>query len=362
MFGFRIVKRVRPRPDAFAAATALLILAVGLVFGLLLEMQGKSALSAFLVLIQGAAGSAHAVKSTLLKAVPIYLCALGVGIAFRMKIWNIGAEGQFALGTIGASGMALAFPEAPAFVLLPCMLMAAMLSGALWAAVPAFLRVRFQANEIITSLMLNYVAVLFLDWLVFGPWKDPVGFGFPMTSLFSPSALVGLIPGTDLHWGLAYCLVAGVLLWLFLEHTILGYEVAVCGESPSAARYAGLPYGFLVMFVMGLSGALAAVAGFLEASAISGRLQPGIMAGYGYTAIVVACLAGLHPARIAPAALFIAGLRVGVENLQLDMQVPAAFGTALEGALLPCVLVGGFFSRYSISSKSAHAATKDAEA
>lgn len=360
MFGYRIIKRVRPRPDAFAAATALLILTIGIAFGLILEMQGKSALSAVVILLQGAAGSGHAVKSTLLKAVPIYLCALGVGIAFRMKIWNIGAEGQFALGAIGASGMALAFPGAPSFVLLPCMLIAAMLSGALWAAIPALLRVRFQANEIITSLMLNYVAVLFLDWLVFGPWKDPVGFGFPMTPLFTPGAIVGLIPGTTLHWGLVYCVVAGVLLWLFLEHTILGYEVAVCGESPAAARYAGLPYGFLVMFVMGLSGALAAMAGFLEASAVSGRLQPGIMAGYGYTAIVVAWLAGLHPARIAPAALFIAGLRVGVENLQLDMQVPAAFGTALEGALLPAVLVGGFFGRYTISSKSPATAAEDA--
>lgn len=318
------------------------------VSGVLLAVQGKDALSALWLLLESAFGSRHALEDCMIKAVPIFLCSVGVGLTFRLQIWNIGAEGQFALGAVGATWAALSCPNWPWYALLPWMLVCASLAGAFWGAIPAVLRLKLRANEIIVSLMLNYVGILVLEYLVYGTWKDPGSFGFPMTSEFVSAAVVGRIPGTRLNWGLLLCLLIGAAMAIFLRYTRLGYELRACGENVRAARYARMPYGFLVVFVMAVSGALAGWAGFLESSAILGRLQPSIMSGYGYTAIVVAWLANLNPVIIAVASFLLAGLRVGMETLQLDMQVPAAFGGIMEGFILLSVLAGGFFSRYSL--------------
>ena len=196
--------------------------------------------------------------------------------------------------------------------------------------------------------MLNYIAILFLDYLVYGPWKDPTSFGFPMTREFTEGAVVGLIGTTRLNWGILVCLAAGLGVWIFFRFTRLGFELKASGENPRAARYARLPYQRLVILVMVLSGMLAGWAGFLEASANLNRLQPSIMVGYGYTAIVVAWLARLNPLSIAVASFLLAGLRVGLESLQLDLQVPAAFGEIMEGLILLTVLASGFIVRYRV--------------
>lgn len=333
----------------FFAAVALAF-TVG---GALLAMQGKPALGGLWLLLESGFGSRHALEDCLIKAVPIFLCALGVGLTFRLQIWNIGAEGQFALGAVGATWAALTFPAWPWYALLPSMLLCATLAGGLWGAIPAVLRLGLRANETIVSLMLNYVGILILEYLVYGIWKDPGSFGFPMTSEFSPSAVVARIAGTRLNWGLAICLAVGVLMTVFLRSTRLGYELRACGENVRAARYARMPYAALVVLVMVVSGALAGWAGFLESSAILGRLQPSIMSGYGYTAIVVAWLANLNPLVIAVASFLLAGLRVGMETLQLDLQVPAAFGFIMEGFLLLAVLASRFFSRFRLQLRRA---------
>jgi general nucleoside transport system permease protein len=217
--------------------------------------------------------------------------------------------------------------------------------------IPAILRQKMRTNEIIVTLMMNYIAILFLDYLVYGVWKDPTSFGFPMTPSFSDHAIVGKIGTTSINWGLVHCVVLGVLVWGFFRFTRIGYELKASGESVSAARYAGLPYDRLVILVMVASGALAGWAGFLEASATVNRLQPSIMVGYGYTAIVVAWLARLNPFGIGVASILLAGLRVGVENLQLDLQVPAAFGGIIEGLILLTVLAGGLFTSFRVERR-----------
>ena len=346
----RISKRQEPSPlwrsalvftGAVAAALALSML--------LLTARGISPLEGFKVLMLGAFGSSWALQDCLLKAIPLFLCSLGVAIAFRLKIWNIGAEGQFALGAIGATWMALSFGGAPKFVLLPLMILAACTAGGLWAMIPALFRQWLGANEIIVTLMLNYIGILFLEFLVYGVWRDSSG--FPMTTAFSGNAIVGKIGTGSVHWGLAHCAALGLLCWLFFRYTRLGYEIKASGDNVQAARYSGMPYSFLVVLVMALSGALAGWAGFLEVSATVHRLQPSIMAGYGFTAIVVAWLARLNPAGIALTSFLLAGLRAGVENLQLDLQIPAAFGSILEGLILLTVLAGGFFLSYRIVVK-----------
>ena len=316
---------------------------------LLLALRGISPFEGLGVLVMGAFGTSWALQDCLLKAIPLFLCSLGVAIAFRLQIWNIGAEGQFALGAIGATWIALSFGNQPKLLLLPLMILTACTAGGLWAMIPALFRQWLGANEIIVTLMFNYIGILLLDYLVYGVWRDSSG--FPMTATFSENAIVGKIGTSSVHWGLAHCAVLGLVCWLFFRYTRTGYEIKASGDNVQAARYSGMPYSFLVVLVMALSGALAGWAGFLEVSATVHRLQPSIMVGYGFTAIVVAWLARLNPAGIALTSFLLAGLRAGVENLQLDLQIPAAFGSILEGLILLTVLAGGFFLSYRIVLK-----------
>lgn len=349
MFRIRITRRQESRGwSSFLVFTAAVALSLVL-SAILLEFRGIEPLTGMAVLFKGAFGSRFAIEDCLIKAIPIFLCSLGVAVAFRLQVWNIGAEGQFALGAVGATWVALSFPGLPGPILLPAMIAMAALAGGLWGMIPAILRQRLRTNEIIVTLMMNYIAILFLDFLVYGVWKDPASFGFPMTREFPPQAVVGRIASTSVNWGLAHCLALGTVVWVFIRFTRIGFELKAAGDSVRAARYAGIPYDRLVVLVMVISGALAGWAGFLEASATINRLQPSIMVGYGYTAIVVAWLARLNPLSIALASFLLAGLRVGVENLQLDLQVPAAFGGILEGLILLTVLGGGLFTSYRLS-------------
>ncbi|MGM0645571.1 MAG: ABC transporter permease [Thermodesulfobacteriota bacterium] len=317
-----------------------------LVCGWMLALQGKPAVEGMRAFFQGGFGSQWALEDSLVKAVPIYLCSLGVGIAFRLQIWNIGAEGQYALGAIGATWAALTFPDLPGAVLLPLMLVCATIAGGLWGFIPAILKLRMRANEIIVSLMLNYIGIRLLEYLVYGIWKDTQSFGFPMTAEFTPAAVIPAFGMSRVHWGLVLCVGIGVAMTLFLRFSRTGYELKISGESVRAAKYARIPYGKLVILVMLVSGALAGWAGFVETSATLGRLQPSVMAGYGYTAIVVAWLAKLSPLRIGIASFLLAGVRVGVETLQLDFQVPEAFSSIMEGLILISVLASQFFTHY----------------
>ena len=346
MPALRISRRQEPlgwRAGLVLLAAVLLSLALSL---LLLAVQGVSPLTGLVVLLRGAFGTVWALEDCLIKAIPLFLCSLGVAVAFRLQIWNIGAEGQFALGAVGAAWMALSFPQLPKPLLLPLMFAVASLAGGCWGMIPALLRQRLGANEIIVTLMLNYIAILLLDFLVYGVWKDASG--FPMTAHFSPQATLGKIGATSVNWGLVHCLVLGAAVWVLFRFSRFGYELRACGDNVRAARYAGLPYDRLALLVMVLGGALAGWAGCIEASASLGRLQPSIMAGYGYTAIVVAWLARLSPLYIGLSAFLLAALRVGVEHLQLDLQVPAAFGSIIEGLILLTVLAGSFFLTYRL--------------
>ncbi len=349
---------VQKRPQslgwgALVVYLGALALALG-ICALMLAASGKPALGGLAILFKGAFGQSYSLLDGLVKAIPIFLCALGVALSFRMQIWNIGAEGQFALGAVGATWAALTFPGLPGIVLMPLMLACAFILGGAWGLIPAVLRLRLGVSEIISSLMLNYIGILVLEFLVFGIWKDPASFGFPMTSEFASGALIARIaPGVlgKLHWGLLACPVAGLAYWLFLARTRLGFELAACGDGERVARYARLPYGLLVLFVMAVGGGLSGIAGSIEASSTLGRLQPTIMVGYGYTAIVVAWLAGLRPLPIALAAYLLAALRVGVEVMQLELQIPAAFGQIMEGSILLCVIAGQFFLTWSVRLK-----------
>ncbi|MEW6546149.1 MAG: ABC transporter permease [Bacillota bacterium] len=335
-----------PRPLIWLMPVVSVALAL-LAGALFLHLTGSDPGEVYGMMLRGAFGSRYGTTETFVKAIPLMLCGLGVGIAFRMLLWNIGAEGQLYMGAFAATWVCLSFPEGPAYLLVPAMMLAGLLAGGVWALLPAIPRAYLKTNEVITTLMLNYVAILWVSYLVHGPWRDPAGLNFPLTPPFPRSAWLPTFPGTRVHVGLVIAVVAAALLSVVLWRTRWGYEVRVIGESAQAARYAGMNVERNILLVMFLSGALAGLAGMCEVSGVIHRLQHQVSPGYGYSAIIVAWLARLNPWAILVVSILFGGLLVGGYAVQLA-GIPAAVAYMLQGAILFFVLGGEFLTRYRI--------------
>ena len=275
-----------------------------------------------------------------IKAGPLILIGAGLSICYRAGNWNIGAEGQFIFGGIFGSFLPLLFHTWTGPWLIPLMMVMGMLGGALYAGIPALLKTRFNTNEILTSLMLVYIAQLFLDWLVRGPWRNPEGMNFPETRMFDPAAVLPAIADASgrAHWGFVFAIGAAVLLWFMMEFTLRGYQVKVLGESARAGRFAGFSASGMVWFSFLLSGALAGLAGIAEVSGAMGQLRPSISPGYGFTAIIVAFLGRLNPLGIVVSGLILALTYLGGEAAQLSLGVSEKVTRLFQGLLLFFVL------------------------
>jgi simple sugar transport system permease protein len=274
------------------------------------------------------------------KATPLVLISVGLALCYRSNNWNIGAEGQFLVGAMAGSWLALATHGAPQGPwLMPAMLVAGALGGALFALIPALLKTRFGANEILTSLMLVYVAELLLDWLVRGPWRDPQGFNMPVTVTFEPEAIVPLLlDGGRLNIGTPIALLVVVIMAILVSRTLKGFEIRLVGEAPRAARFAGFDEKKLTWTVFAIAGGLAGLAGILEAAGTVKMLQPGLSPGYGFTAIIVAFLGRLNPVGCLIAAIFLAVTFIGGENAQILLRLPLDVTRVVQGLLLFYVL------------------------
>jgi simple sugar transport system permease protein len=285
------------------------------------------------------------------KATPLVLIAVALSIGFRAGVWNIGAEGQLTLGAICGGGIALLFYEVDSFFVLPLMVICGILGGMFWASIPALLRTRFNANEILTSLMLTYVATLILSLLVHGPWRDPDGFNFPESRIFSDSATLPIIlDGTRLHLGWIFALIVVVGAWVLMARTIIGFQVKVVGEAPAAGRYAGFSVNKVIWFALMLSGGAAGLAGLVEVSGPIGQLLPSISPGYGFTAIIVAFVGRLHPVGVLFAGLLMALSYLGGESAQISMNLPLAVTGVFQGMLLFFLLACDVLIQYRIVS------------
>lgn len=342
----------------FSKSAALLVPAISILGALLggslfLLATGYDPAEIYLTMLSGAFGSAYGLSETVVKAIPLLLCGLAVSVAFRMQLWNIGAEGQLYMGAVAASWVALFHGEGSRIGVLALMFLAAALAGGIWGLIPAVPRALFKVNETITTLMLNYVAILFSNYLVYGPWKDPKGMNFPLSAVFPESATLPYFGDTRIHLGLVFGLVAAILLYVILWHTKWGYEIRVIGESPVAARYAGMSIARNILLVMALSGGLAGLAGMAEVSGITQRLQPNLSPGYGYTAIIVAWLGRLNPFAITGVSFLLAGLLVGGYNMQMS-GLPAAIVSILQGAILFFILGGEMLTKYRVRIRNAH--------
>jgi general nucleoside transport system permease protein len=336
-----VLERRAERSTTIAIVSPLIAIALTLVtMTVLFALLGKNPIAALSVYFIEPLTDAYSLQEIAVKATPLVLIAVGLSLCYLANVWNIGAEGQFLIGAVAGSWLAVKThgTDAGPWVM-PAMLALGALGGALYALIPALCKVRFGASEILTSLMLVYVADLFLDYLVRGPWRDPKGYNFPTTAEFDSVATVPLlIEGSRLHLGALIALVVVVLAAVMLGRTIKGFEIRVVGAAPKAARFAGFNAQQLTVLTFVISGALAGLAGIIEVAGPVGHLQPGISPGYGFTAIIVAFLGRLNPIGILIAGLFLALTFIGGEQAQIAMKIPLDLTKVFQGILLFYVL------------------------
>ena len=328
----------------------LLAVALMLLSGMLLFLVlGKNPVEGFKVFFLNPLRDQYGIAELFLKATPLMLCAVGLAVGFKANVWNIGAEGQLLIGALAGGGLALHFQGSNSPFLLPAMIVAGALGGMLWAAIPAFLRTRFNANEILTSLMLVYVAELMVSWLVHGPWKDPDGFNFPQTRLFEAKALLPiLVPDTRINASLVIALGALVVGWVFMNRSFMGYQMKVAGQAENAGRYAGFSAKRSVWLGMLVGGAMAGIAGISEVAGPIGQITEHISPGYGFAAMIVAFVGRLSPIGIFFAALLMALLYMGGEQAQQYLNLPYSISKVFQGMLLFFLLGSDVFINFRL--------------
>lgn len=326
---------------------------LGLIFaGLFVFVTGNNPLDLYTEIIQSSVGSLYGLSETVVAMIPLAFCSLGVSLAFRMKLWNIGAEGQFYMGACGATYFALFFSDLPKLVLLPLMVIAGFLCGGLWSLIPALPKAFWNVNETISSLLLNYVAYLWIAYLVFGPWKDPQGNNFPLTKEFPDSATLPVFGSTRISYAIFLMLIIAIVMFLVIKYSKWGYEIRVSGSSRKAADFAGMSYIKNVLLVMFVSGGISGIAGMAEVSGVLHRLQQTISPGYGYTAIIIALLARLNSLSILIVSFLMGGLLMGGYSLQ-TVGFPSSIVSMFQGSILFFVLAGEIFSNYRLERKKA---------
>ncbi len=332
-----IVLEARPQPSRFwTYASPVLALLVTVVIGVLLfAALGKDPMKGLAVFFWEPIRSPYALSELMVKATPLLIIALGLSVCFRSNVWNIGAEGQFVMGAVAAGGMALLAEKTTGPWIIPAILLAGVLGGMAWAGITALLRDKFNANEILVSLMLVYVADMVLSYMVFGPWKDPNGYNFPQTKTFEAvTQIPRLMQGSRVNVGIVLALLGVIALWLFLFRTFAGFRQEVSGLAPAAARYAGFSSRRALWVALLVSGGAAGLAGALEVAGPIGQLTPYVPAGYGFAAIIVAFVGRLHPVGVVFSAILMSMFYIGGELAQSRLGLPKSLTGVFQGLLL----------------------------
>ncbi len=356
-----LMLRFEPRPPRGRLHTALATLAaaVGAVAAtlalcaLLIVWAGAPVGAAYGALFTGGFGSTFALTETLTRATPLILTGLACAVAFRAHFYNIGAEGQLYLGALAAVAVGglhggTGF-DLPGWLLFPAMMLAAMAAGAAWLALAAFLRARLAVDEVVTTLLLNFVVMLFVGWMLDGPMKDPLAMGWPQSVALNTDLELGrLIERTRLHTGLVYAVAAALLLWFVNRQTRFGFAMRAVGANAGAARFAGIGVQGVVLQTALVSGALAGLAGAIEVAGRTSYVTLDMSPGYGYTGIVVAMLAALNPLGVVAAAIFVAGLFVGADAMSRAVQVPTYIADVIVAVALIAMLIASHLLKYRV--------------
>jgi ABC-type uncharacterized transport system permease subunit len=339
-------KRLRPSTGLRFIVIILSVVLALVLGGAVILAIGIDPLRAYGAIFRGGFGSPYGLSETLVKSTPLILCGLGVALALKMKLWNIGAEGQYVVGALAASVVALKFPHLPAGILLPLMGIFGFLAGSFWGGIAGILKAILGVNEIITTLLMNWIAILLSSYFVYGPLKGADG--FPFSRPFCQGACLPEIGWGRVHCGIFLALGAAFLLYFVLKKTVWGFEVGVIGENEAAARYAGMKIAPNIILILFLAGGLAGLGGFSEVSGIEHRLPRVVAAEYGYTAILIAWLARSNPLAVILVSLLFGGLFTGGEMVQISLEVPISVIHILEGAILFFLLAGDLLLSYRV--------------
>lgn len=326
-----------------SAVISLALAAIPLLFA------GANPLTAYAEMVKGVFGSVFAVSEMLTRATPLIFTGLAAALAFRAKLWNIGAEGQLYLGAMAAVAIGAGALDVPGLVLIPLIVILGAAAGAAGMAAPTYLKTRFGADEVVTTLLLNFIILIFLQMMLEGPLKDPMGLGWPQSApVLDQGMLPPLMDRMRVHSGLIIALVAAGIAQFMLARSVWGFKLRAVGENAAAARHAGIKVNRSLFGVAIISGGLAGLAGVSEVAGLKGYLTADLSPGFGYTGIVVAMLAGLSPVGVVIAALFIASVFVGADSMSRAMGVSSFLADLVVSMSLLCVLIGGFVARYRI--------------
>ena len=345
--------RLEPKPAPSLAVTLLYpagaIAATVVIASLLVLAAGANPLSVFGLVLKGAAGSQFALVETLTRATPLIFTGLAVAVAFRAKLWNIGAEAQLYAGAIITVVLGTGALPLPPLILIPLLILTAALAGALLLLGPAVLKVRFGVDEVVTTLLVNFIMILFVSMLLEGVLKDPMGLGWPQSQkLITEARLPRIITGRRLHYGFVLALVSAIAVWIVMKKTTLGYEMRAVGHNPEAARFAGMPVNKILIKTALLSGGLAALAGFSEVAGLKGNLTLDLSPGFGYSGIVVAMLAMLNPLGVVVAAIFVAGIFVGADAMSRTAGVPSYIANVMVATALLTMVTAIMLTRFRV--------------
>ncbi|PYE44222.1 nucleoside ABC transporter membrane protein [Rhizobium sp. PP-F2F-G20b] len=344
-------ERREHRPLALVIATPILAIVAALaISGVLIAIAGAPVLEAYWRILKGAFGSRLSVTETLTRATPLMLTGLAAAVAFRARLWNIGAEGQLYLGAIiVAAASSHLLGGLPPIIQIPALLVLGAIAGMVLLLVPLWLRLRFSVDEVVTTLLLNFVAVLFVSMLIDTVLKDPAAFGWPQSQSVADGAMLPkLLSRSRLHLGLAIAVVLAFLLHFVQSRTVFGLQSRAAGLNPQAAVFAGVPLGRTLVGVACISGGLAGLAGAVEVMGVKGYVTTDLSPGYGYSGIVVAMLANLHPLGVVLAALFTATMFVGADGMSRSMGIPSYIADLTVSLSLLTMLVALFFTQYRI--------------
>ncbi|WP_119304200.1 ABC transporter permease [Dongia deserti] len=345
----RLEPRTEPTRSIWVIAPLVAIAVSFLVAAVLALIGGASPLSVFAAVVRGAAGTQFALVETLTRATPLIFTGLAVAVAFRAKLWNIGAEAQLYAGAIMTVVLGTGALPLPAQILVPMIMVAAMMAGALLLLGPTYLKTHFGVDEVVTTLLLNFIMILFVSMLLDGPLKDPMGLGWPQSKrVIADAALPKLIQGKRLHFGFIIAIGAALIVWFINARTTFGYEMRTVGFNPRAARFAGIPVNWVMAKTALLSGGLAALAGVSEVAGLKGNLTLDLSPGFGYTGIVVAMLAVLHPVGVIAAAIFVAAMFVGADAMSRTVGVPNYIANVMVATALLTMVTAMLFTRFRL--------------
>lgn len=345
----RLERRASPSVALALGAPVAAIVASLALCAILIAWAGAPVLPAYERLFAGAFGTRLAITETLSRATPLILTGLAAAVAFRARLWNIGAEGQFYVGALAVAALGTGQLALPAFILIPVLFIAAALAGMLLLLGPTLLKVRLGVDEVVTTLLLNFVVLLFVSMMIEGPMRDSLAFGWPQSESLVDEAMLGkLVPRSRLHWGLVVAIVAAVIVWIVNTRSVIGFQQRAVGLGQQASRFAGLPVGRVMVITALMSGSLAGLAGGIEVMGLKGYVTLDLSPGFGYSGIIVAMLAQLHPIGVVAAAIFVAAVFVGADSMGRAFAIPSFIADVIVSVSLITMLVALFFSGYRI--------------